>query len=114
MKIELPFPPKELKPNGGTKHWAVKSKAAKSHKQQCYLIAKVNPPLIEDWEIPITITFHPKTKHKTDIDNLLASFKYGLDGIADAWGVDDCRFIPTLRRGEPVKGGLVIVEVSHD
>lgn len=110
MKLELPFPPKELKPNSRS-HWAVKSKAGKAHKQDCYLLAKTELPLIENYEIPLTITFYPRTKHKTDMDNLLAAMKYGLDGIANAWGVDDSRFELTLKRGEPVKGGKVVVEV---
>jgi len=45
------------------------------------------------------------------MDNMLGSLKYGIDGIAMAMGVDDCQFEFDLRRGEPRKGGAVVVEV---
>lgn len=59
--------------------------------------------------IPVTITFHPPTKRRYDLDNRIASFKAGQDGIAQALAVDDSRFEPTYKRGEPVKGGKVVV-----
>jgi hypothetical protein len=43
---------------------------------------------------------------------MLASIKYGLDGVAYGWGVNDKRFRPlTLSVGEVVKGGAVLIEL---
>ena len=48
-----------------------------------------------------------------DLDNLLASMKADFDGLSEALGVDDQLFNPlTLRRGEQVKGGAVVLEVA--
>jgi crossover junction endodeoxyribonuclease RusA len=46
------------------------------------------------------------------LDNLLASMKAGLDGLADALGVDDSRWRLLIEMGEPVKGGCVCVKVG--
>jgi hypothetical protein len=48
---------------------------------------------------------------KAYLDNRIAQFKAGQDGIAQALAVDDSRFEPTYRRGDPVKGGKVVVEI---
>jgi crossover junction endodeoxyribonuclease RusA len=60
----------------------------------------------------VDITFHPPDKRKRDLDNCLASFKAGLDGIADALGVNDCQFKLSLEMGSPIKGGEVEIYLS--
>lgn len=59
----------------------------------------------------LRITFNPPDRRKRDLDNLLASIKSHLDGVADVIGVDDSKWGLTLVRGEVVKGGAVKVEV---
>jgi crossover junction endodeoxyribonuclease RusA len=62
--------------------------------------------------IALSVTFHAPDKRRRDLDNLLAAMKADFDGISQALGVDDQMFNPiTLRRGECVKGGCVVVEV---
>lgn len=64
-------------------------------------------------EIPIRYTFHAPTRRRYDRDNALAAMKAAQDGIAEALGIDDSRFEPiTLRRGDTVKGGAVMVEIG--
>jgi crossover junction endodeoxyribonuclease RusA len=63
-------------------------------------------------DIPLTVTFFPPDNRKRDRTNMEAAFKAGFDGIADALGVDDNRFVPTYRKGDVVKGGMVIVEIA--
>lgn len=112
MRMFLPHPPKELRPNFKC-HWAVKARAGKAHKYECYLLARVRKkdlPKTED--IHLDITFHPRTRHKIDRDNALSSMKWALDGLAEAWDVNDHRFIPVVHLGNPIKGGKVMVEVS--
>ncbi len=60
----------------------------------------------------VAITFQPPNKIARDLDNMLASIKSGLDGIAAAIGVDDSKWTITIQKGQPVKGGAVVVEIS--
>lgn len=117
LVIELPFPPAELSPNKRL-HWRVKAKHTSGYRLCARMYTSVEIPPIDrgrwpyDGEIPISVTFFPPDKRRRDRDNMLASFKAGFDGIADALGVDDNRFIPTHRVGEVVRGGKVIVEIT--
>ena len=63
--------------------------------------------------LALAVTFHAPDKRRRDLDNLLASMKADFDGLSQALGVDDQLFNPlTLRRGEQVKGGAVVLEVA--
>ena len=42
--------------------------------------------------IPLSIIFHKGDRRRRDQDNLIASMKASLDGVADALGVDDNLF----------------------
>ena len=66
-----------------------------------------HPPMRE-----FKFTFHPPDKRKRDVDNVIASLKALIDGLADAWGIDDSEFLITYPRkfAEPVKGGKIIIE----
>jgi len=58
----------------------------------------------------LRLTFCPPDHRRRDRDNLLASIKSGLDGLALALGVDDSEWDLTVRRGAPRPGGAVLVE----
>ena len=55
--------------------------------------------------------FHPPDKRRRDLDNMLASAKQGIDAISAAIGLDDYHFGFTIVRGEPVKGGRIVVDI---
>ena len=112
--LTLDWPPSILSPNNRS-HWARKAKVKAKFRSDCFYLAKSIPlPLFVDGNISVTIVFNPPTKRKYDIDNLLASMKSGLDGVADAWGVNDTRFRPiTIDFGAIVKGGNVNVFISQ-
>jgi crossover junction endodeoxyribonuclease RusA len=107
QRITLPWPPKILSPNARV-HWAQKSKAAKAYRAVCWalckeagLVAAVTTGRLHLW-----LDFYAPDKRRRDDDNMIASFKAGRDGIADALGVDDHRFIcHTFVRDEI--GGMV-------
>jgi crossover junction endodeoxyribonuclease RusA len=61
----------------------------------------------------VKITFRPPDKRRRDLDNALSSIKAGLDGVADAIGVDDRHWALMLQWGEPVKGGAVELEIEE-
>ena len=112
--LELPWPPAVLNPNARA-HWAKKDKARKKYRGDCLILARQHnrqhKPVIPEGMIKIEITFHPPRKGRTDVDNMLASIKSGLDSVAEAWGVDDSRFAFTLEMGEVVKFGAVLVKL---
>jgi crossover junction endodeoxyribonuclease RusA len=112
--IELPWPPKELRPNASSPgNWRRKSEAAKSYRNACYwLSVKQRIVLPAEGEITLSLSFLPPDNRRRDLDNMLAAFKAGLDGFSDAHEVNDHRFALLLRRGEPVKHGCVRIMVA--
>ena len=106
--LVLPWPPKELSPNARV-HRLAKAKAAKAYRHACWALTK------EAQLVPIgmhlKITFVPPNRQPRDLDNCLASIKSGLDGVADALGLNDRAFRPiTLDMAENV-GGMVVIEL---
>ena len=63
-------------------------------------------------DIPITIRFHAPD-NRGDRCNYPARAKPLIDGIAQAWGVNDRRFLPSFQYGENVPGGAVVVEIGE-
>lgn len=120
IRITLPFPPSSLMPNRANgKHWTT-TRAARDDYFTAALVltnaavrAHQGPwyPLVGD--IPLKVTFAMPDKRGRDLDNLLASIKHGIDGIATSLTINDKQFSPiTIVRGEVVKGGAVQVEVG--
>ncbi len=111
MIIELPWFPKELKPNP-PKHWRTKIKYTKQYKQECGLLTKGKLP---DKIYPMNVIFHPPDNRHRDLDNCLASIKAGIDGICDSLGINDKNLRPiTIDFGEKVKGGKVVIEIKEN
>lgn len=111
--IELPWPPASLSPNGSHgSHWAW-AKAGKKYHRDCTILLKAQavPRLFVD-RVMVELTYCPPTKTLCDLDNLLARTKHGIDALAEALGVNDQIFEYTLRRGEKVKGGKVLVRLE--
>lgn len=112
LEITLPWPPKELSPNARL-HWSKKSKAAKGYRHACYMLAiqsgaKAGIPWVGD--IHLWIDFYPPDRRHRDDDNMIAAFKAGRDGLADALGVDDKRFRTHQYVKEQI-GGMVKIRV---
>lgn len=109
--IILPWPDKKLNPNARI-YWAQKAKAVKAAREAAgwaTLAAKIK--IEGEGAITLKITFHPPDKRKRDLDNMMASLKGVLDGVADGLGVNDNRFRFELEIGGVVKGGRVMIEV---
>lgn len=110
--ISLPWPPAALSPNARVHHMA-KARSARQYRHDAHMMALVEGCRKLDCErLTVEITFHPPDNRRRDTDNMLASIKSGLDGIADATGVDDSHWHYGLARGEPVKDGRVLVHVT--
>jgi crossover junction endodeoxyribonuclease RusA len=115
MRIELPWPPSALLPNAASPGaWRRKQTAAKSFRADCAIMCRAQGLSKTHLEkAHLTIRFCPPDRRRRDLDNMLASFKQGVDAVSEAIGLDDYHFGMTIMRGEPVKGGSVIVEVSE-
>ena len=111
VKIELPWPPKELSPNARL-HWARLARAKKEYRHDCAWAAILQGVKRARTEkLHLSLTFFAPTRRAYDLDNALARMKSGLDGLADVLGVDDKHWSLSIQRGDTT-GGKVIVEVT--
>ena len=93
LKITLPFPAAALNPNRRSGRSWQATAAEKVEAWQAGKIATLEAlegkrPIIAT-PVKFSITFYCPDHRRRDIDNLLASLKHGLDGIAHATGIDD-------------------------
>lgn len=108
----LPWPPKVLSPNART-HWATKSKAAKAYRAACFLLCLKAALPVPPGRALLSLEFVPPDRRRRDDDNCIAAFKSGRDGVAQALGIDDSRFVTQLQiSDETIKGGAVRVRIS--
>jgi crossover junction endodeoxyribonuclease RusA len=114
-ELILPWPHKDLSPNARV-HWRQKAQTTKNVRKAAMIMA-----MQADWSgaslpegrLHLHVTFYPPTKRLPDDDNMLARFKPYRDGIADALGIDDKRFIShPLVSTEVRKGGQVVVRIT--
>lgn len=114
MRIDLPFPPSALRPNAASPgSWRRKQVAAKAYKADCLILCRAGLDRASIASAHLTLRFCPPDRRRRDLDNMLASFKQGIDAIAETIGVDDQHFGFTLGRGDPVKGGVVQVTITE-
>lgn len=113
VRLSLPWPDRRLSPNARV-HWRAKYQATAAAKAVSYYLAREQIGRQKfGWERPhLTWQFCPPSRRRYDVDNLIAQHKAAQDGIADALGVDDSKFISTYSMGEPVKGGAVLVTIA--
>ena len=108
--VDFPWPDRSLSPNA-RKHWSVVAKRKRAQKEDWHVLARSGKMPIGN---RLSITFHPPDKKPRDLDNMLASIKAGLDGLAAYMGIDDRLFEISITRGAPTKGGLVRVEILSE
>jgi len=109
--IQLPFPPASLSGHN-TGHWRSKNTIVAKHRQWARLAtlaAKIGAPLNGD--IRVSVTFYPPNR-RGDRINFPNRMKPYFDGIADALGCNDSRFIPQYHFAEPVKNACVVVTIA--
>ena len=111
--ITLSWPPRELHPNA-RKHFHAKARAAKAYRVSATYAAMAEGPQIDvSGPLSLSIDFYPPDKRRRDLDGCLSAVKAGLDGIADAYQINDFNINPiTIRRCEPVNGGRVEVRIA--
>ncbi len=111
MKFELPFPASSLaghaKGNGQWKKIA-DTKAHRGWARNAALAVRAAMPATGD--ITVRVRFVPADR-RGDRVNYPNRMKPYFDGIADALGVNDSRFVPAYEFAAPEKPGRVEVEV---
>lgn len=110
--IRLPWPPRELSPNCRKDRRRTTRQRAAYRDAGFYASKEVGAKV--DPDAHLCITFHPPDDRRRDLDNMLASAKFALDGIASASGVDDYGWSFSIKRAEKVKGGAVLVHVKTE
>lgn len=115
IRIELPWPPRDLHPNSRV-HWTRRARAAKVCRLTGATLTLAAGIRRGDPDIPqslkATAIFCPPDNRRRDVDGMLSSIKSYLDGIADVVGVDDSKWQIALRKESPVKGGVVRIELE--
>lgn len=108
----LPWPPAECSPNARG-HWSKKSRAAKRYRSECFVLTKNARLPRPEGQVILSLEFLPPDRRRRDDDNLIAMFKSGRDGLADALGIDDNLFATQIRvSDETIKGGAVRVRIQ--
>src|SRR5690606_33725085 len=110
-KLVLPWPPKVLSPNARA-HWATRSRAAKKYRSTCKLLTLMHGARAPEGRVLLSLVFCPPDARRQSDDNCVAAFQSGRDGGADARGIDGGRFGTRFERGQPVKGGAVVVSIQ--
>jgi Holliday junction resolvase RusA-like endonuclease len=112
--IELPWPPAKLSPNGSRGCYHAHAAAAKKYRDDSIVLLRSQnvPRLFVDGPVMLELIFCSPTRRMADLDNLLTRTKQGIDALAERLGVNDKHFEYTLRRGDPVKGGRVVVRIG--
>lgn len=113
--IVLPWPPKELNPNNKPASKAgrmARHKIEQTYKESCFWLTKQAQETVSGDRVHLTITFVPPDRRGRDLDNMLASIKHGLDGVAAALGVNDKIFRPVTLDVAGEIGGMVKIEFS--
>lgn len=115
LAIELPWPPAELSGhNSGS--WRAKSAIVKKHREWALMATtaermRVGYSVPAQGDIPISFTFYPPDR-RGDRTNYANRLKPAIDGIAQALGVNDRRFLPRYAFAEPVDNPRVTVIVG--
>lgn len=113
--IALPWPDKALNPNARL-HWAGKYRANKRAKETAYWLTRdaigyrFPEPI---GKISVRTQFFPPNKRRRDGDNCNSMMKGSYDGIAQALGVDDSRFVISYELMEE-PGNKVLVFLSFE
>jgi crossover junction endodeoxyribonuclease RusA len=91
-ELVLPWPYKALSPNARL-HWRVTAPFKKMYRDACYVLTKQSGIKVDwDGDVHVWIDFYPPDRRHRDDDNMIAAFKSGRDGVADALGINDKRF----------------------
>lgn len=94
-ELVLPWPSRTLHPNARV-HWAKKAEATREARAEAKvrtIEAGWRALQLPEGRLHLWMDFYPPDRRRRDDDGLLASMKAARDGIAQALGIDDSRFV---------------------
>jgi hypothetical protein len=115
MKVELPFPPASLAGHN-TGHWRNRDREVATYRAEAMHLTRA-AAREQRWKAPeagdiaLAIHFVPPND-RGDRVNYPIRIKAQIDGIAEALGVNDKRFLPSYTFAGPEKPGRVVVEIT--
>lgn len=115
MLITLPFPPADLSGHN-TGHYRTKSKLIATYRAEAFHLTRsamraFNYQVPEEGDIAISFRFYPPDD-RGDRVNFPNRLKAQIDGIAEALGVNDKRFLPSYSFAKKGTPGLVEVALG--
>jgi hypothetical protein len=114
--LRLSWPPQPLWPNRSNgRAWQAKTEAKTAYATEADCVALGHQGALRRIQNPaLTVSFHKTNAGRFDLDNAYAAMKPAIDAICARWGRDDSTIHRvTLIRGEPVKGGCVMIEINE-
>lgn len=118
-ELLLPWPSPSLSPNARV-HWSKRARAAADARALAMLAALASgwrPQSVsgDNGRLHLWWDFYSPTRRYPDDDNMLTRCKAYRDGIADALGIDDRRFVShPYVQDEVRKGGEVRVRITGE
>lgn len=111
--VTIPWPDRRLSPNARV-HWTVRSKVARAARYEAQVLAvKAGLRNLKGSKATVSAVFNPPDRRGRDIDNMFASVKPKIDGIADVLGIDDRYWEWSgIKRGEPSRPGHVTFTIE--
>jgi hypothetical protein len=114
--LRLSWPPQALWPNRSRgKAWQARAAADAAYAQEADIAAYGQLGTLRQIANPrLEVTFHKTDAGRFDLDNAYSALKPAIDAIFGRWGRDDSLLRDVrLIKGEPVKGGCVLLEFSE-
>lgn len=115
ITFKLAWPAEGLSQNSRG-HWAKHAgvrKKARADAKRATKNALRRGKLLRDKPVHLHIYFNePELKRTRDLQNLIGAMKYGVDGIADALGIDDSKFGLSFDWGVPEGDGNVSIVIT--
>jgi crossover junction endodeoxyribonuclease RusA len=115
LLIELSWPAKELSPNSRVHHMVL-HRFKKAAKKEAGWATKIVRPFNwgSDGPFDVHLRAYPPDRHARDADNLIASVKAHLDGIAEVLDIDDSEFnAPTVEWCDVTQRGKLVIRISE-
>lgn len=118
--VVVPWPDGALSPNA-RHHWRKVAEAKRIYRAECHALAMqaggnliskaLNAAVSAGAKILVHCEFYPPDKRHHDDANVMYRMKSGIDGLADALGIDDRHFKTSYDLQETV-AGMVRISVS--
>lgn len=117
VSVPLPWPSQDLSPNGRRSIFAKNSRFQEAKTLAAMACRKALREagvehVATDEKVRVRLVVTPPDRRRRDEDNLLASCKAYLDGIALGLGLDDCRFHFLEQEWMPADKKIAAVEFS--